>query len=218
MTFRTIGRCSALGLGLAVLLVCASSAFASTTVINDSTGDASLCDTYAGTGSVCPVLGSDPTIDIQSVELGANAAADLVVEIGVQDLDDPMTSYTKEAVYSFTTWLNGGQSTFLALEAERHGDATVGYIATSGSSYVRAVTPVAFDFSSNTVRWELTLDRLNELFDQSCPACPDLAVGSALTPIQVAAYTYVQVTDWVSQRVVNQRDSAYTAATYEIGD
>lgn len=231
MTKHTLRRgTTALVIGLTVLLIGSSPASATTTVLTDPTGDATICNGVATNwpqNTLCPSVGSEPTVDIVSGSLGTSASADLVAELTVLDLDDPLTTSRKDTWYSFGLHYDydDGSAELIQLTAERRGDAIVGKAYVTGSTAVTVITPVTFDYAANTVRWELTLARLNELIDMACPACDDLAVGSPLTYFSLwtlapttSVYVDVPTSGEISGGVLNREDRAYSEVVYEIGD
>ncbi|HEX7165413.1 MAG TPA: hypothetical protein VF230_00400 [Acidimicrobiales bacterium] len=215
---------TALALGSAVVLV-GGVADATTTVLTDAVGDATLCHNYYLNPIVvqCPSVDSDPTIDIVSADIATSPAGDLVAKLHVLDLDDPFSSDRKDTRYSFATYLDQGAAV-IQLTAERHGDAVVGKLYVAGSSGGSTVlTPVTFNFSTNHVRWALPLSVVNERLDIACASCPDVATGTLLTNFSIATsasqlsvYTDLSGGE-TSGGLVSKGDRAFSETTYTVG-
>jgi hypothetical protein len=157
--------------------------------------------------------------------MGTSAGGNLVAKLHVLDLDDPFSSYRKDTRYSFSTWIfENNHGTIVQLDAERHGDATVGTMRVAGPSGSSTIhTPVTFNYTANTVRREVPPSVLNERLDIACSSCADVAAGSVLTHFQMitsasqlSVYTGVTGSE-TSGGLVSKSDRAWSETTYTVG-
>jgi hypothetical protein len=211
---------SAVAVFLAALLAVASPADAASTVLTDPAGDAIPCYTFSTCSSLTPYLRSEPSIDFRQVEIGTTAVGDLFVEIQVTDLADWQTIDDKMQFW-FSALTNNGQ-TQVWFSAVRVDDATVGYlrVAPGGYAFGELLTPVTFDPNANTIRWEASLARLNEVQDTVCATCSDIVVGDTLVDPYLTAH-FTEVNNYTGATPVNTvtyEDLAFAQTTYNLGD